>query len=402
MLKQFLDSGRYEASDLSQLDPERRSDSIPQVELWYRPEVTESPRCHSTHIRRKDLCKRTVIDMWGEKAVEVTITKQQYLCQNPECKKSFHVEDELDYPKEMRISNDVLDAIEAYILQHPNMSASQIAPKFGVGRTVVSQIIKRRVQELQNQTVSLHPCILLCFIPFSFHGRECCAVAGIDEHEEKYLLNIYRNHSSNVIEDIANKSSQFAFPVDACFCKPEPSFIHCIKSEFQGYLSDPDVAILHHCIEKQIQILIKNSPDWYMIGQIEELKQILGTPSSKNFPSRFATWCRNLNCEEQTYLQPFIDNVYACLDEYAHSTEYGAEETDFSRLLKLIQKYVNDNATFDTMCYRLLYSVPSAVTPSNSTVLYHCMNHMYHPVTGCLVDFGVRIDRLYEEIMRNR
>ena len=102
MLKQFLDSGRYEEIDLSPLDRECRSNSIPQVILRYLPEATECPRCHSTHIRRKDLCKRTVIDMWGEKAVEVTITKQQYLCQNPECKKSFHTEDELDYPKEMQ------------------------------------------------------------------------------------------------------------------------------------------------------------------------------------------------------------------------------------------------------------------------------------------------------------
>lgn len=403
MLQQLLDSGQYEVlSDLPLPDRECRSGSIPQVILRYRPEAIECPGCHSSQIRRKGTYKREVIDMWGEKAVDVTIIKQKYLCENPECKKSFHVEDELDYPKEMRISNDVLDAIDTYILQHPNMSTSQIASRFGVGRTVVSQILKRRVQELQEQTVSLHPCILLCFIPFSFHGRECCAVAGIDEHREKYLLNIYRNHSPHLIGDIANKSTHFINDVETCFCKPEPSFIQGIKSEFHGYNCDPAIAILHHCIEKQIQILIKDSPNCHIIGQLDELKRLLGTPNSKKFPNAFRIWCCNLSCEDQTYLKPFIETVDNCLAEYANTTEYDPEETDFSRLLKLIQKFINDNATFDTMLYRLLYSVPSAVTPSNSTVLYHCMNHMYDPVAGSLVDFGVNIDRLYDEILGSR
>lgn len=398
MLQTLLDSGRYEViPDAADAD-RRRNTAIKSIALRYLPEATTCPACNSPHIKKKSRHTRRVIDICDGAAVEVSVTKQTYVCQNPECKKTFRLQDETDYPSEMRIATDVTDAIDAFIFEHPAMSASQIASRFGVGRTVASRILKNRIEQLREQTISYRPCVLLCFIPFTFHGRLCCALTGVDEHQGKYLLNIYRNHSPQLVEDVAAKTLHFRDDVQVYFCRPEPIFAQAIRSELCGNSSV--IAILHHCIEEQLRAAIADTQDVQTAWQLDAFRQLLTCPTGRDFLASYHAWCSALPHGVQTELAAFIDTVNGCLAEYAHSIEYDAAETDFGRLLQLIRKFATDNATFDTMVYRLLYSVPSAVTPSNATVLRHVGMHMHAPVAAPLANFGVDLDRLCGEIMK--
>lgn len=77
MLEELLKSGKYE---ITEQVPVREAESIEKISLFYLPTATECPKCGSPNIIKKNLSRRSVIDIRGNQPVDVTIVKQRYKC----------------------------------------------------------------------------------------------------------------------------------------------------------------------------------------------------------------------------------------------------------------------------------------------------------------------------------
>jgi len=395
MLQELLDSGHYEIQEIT--TPSERN-QLGKVVVQSLTEATSCPNCHSTRIKRKGKHSRTMIDIFDEKAFQVQIVKQRYKCNV--CNKTFFPTIENDYPTNRQITTKVLKRLETTILTTPTLSISKAAEQFGVGRTVASKILKKKIQELKAMTKSIHPCLIINFVPFSFSGKERCAVTGVTEIGEKLLLDFWPDYSQNSITLFLSKTTAFFDNIEIVFCKPDHQIISHAKMAFSC-----DVAIIHRFFQKAIETSKNDTGDGTYIRKVVLLEHILEifkkAKSRTEFLVSYSNWFSNLSTFEQNIVSPFYKETQPYIQEYAIATEYDPKDTECDKLLKIISKFRKDNSDFDSMVFRLLYANEATMNSPNGSIVMYSINHMNLPVTKRINNFGIDIDLLYRSEINN-
>ena len=391
MIADLLDSGLYEIENKT---PANEDNSLEKLRLRYLPVASEYPKCKSSNFIKKTASTRTIIDVLGNQPIEITLVKQRYKCS---CGKTFTLKDDTDYPDRMHITKETSDKLGTMILEDADLSITQAGEMFGVGRTTASEALHQKIKELSDQTFSVVSCVKISYIPFYFTNKERCAIAGIDRFGKRFLLDIIDEYSEDRLSRFFPKTEPFKNDISVSFCKLDSD----ITSTVQSYYSI-DVGIVHRCVSDFIEKARgKVGEPLYAekYDALAELERAMFSQYPVQFGMIFSDWQSNLTPTLQDALRPFIDTVNGFFQECAVTTMHSKKDTTFKKLMEIISKQRKDRTNFDTMVFRLLYANKAALATPNGPHIWKSINSMMTPVAGSMSEFGVDIDRLYEEVV---
>ena len=292
----------------------------------------------------------------------IIVKRKRFRCDN--CKKTFFPEDSI--PKE-KISIEYKKVVVEEILSRHEVTNTNAAEKFGLGKSTVSDIINDAMIKASENTICVKLNVLnLAFVPFDYDNKTHCAVIGSKiAADDLILLDFLDTYEVDTIIDFCQNKIMPKACVDLVFTMPDRDLINGLM----GIFSRADCCILMDYVLDHITIADDGNGVYYhKMDAMKEIQKILKDSKIEQLERDLYLWKKTLIRDPDQIDVPkgfknvgtAFDELINCIDNYTeeciNAWSYGINYNECSKFLGIIDSFRKNNVPYDMMKFRIMYS----------------------------------------------